>query len=273
MGLVFGDIEVATTRCFCSPIGDCVAAKLRPGNVSSADDWEELLVPEIDRQQAEGQRVAFRADAAFARPAIYEAWRRAASSTRSGCQRTRTWSWRSTSCFVRRDGRATSRWSGTRVSGIRRRAGPRRADRGRAPRRRRLHRDESPALIAPSCGSTTSGAPSNGSAGHDCPVTVRTRLQLTVQPRTCGGGWYRRLRRQAAALDGGSFASSNSLWIGSSASRWSADLIAIGMAITRSAKTRCAIRSLTPCVTRADARASGTVAVTVAVRAASRPSR
>ena len=53
--------------------GDCVAAKLRPGNVSSADDWEELLVPEIDRQQAEGQPVAFRADATFARPAIYEA--------------------------------------------------------------------------------------------------------------------------------------------------------------------------------------------------------
>jgi DDE family transposase len=53
--------------------GDCLVAKLRPGNVSSADDWEELLVPEIDRQQAEHQRVAFRADAAFARPAIYEA--------------------------------------------------------------------------------------------------------------------------------------------------------------------------------------------------------
>jgi hypothetical protein len=53
--------------------GDCLAAKLRSGNVSSADDWEELLVPEIDRQQAEGQRVACRADAAFARPAIYEA--------------------------------------------------------------------------------------------------------------------------------------------------------------------------------------------------------
>jgi hypothetical protein len=32
-----------------------------------------LLVPEIDRQQAEGQRVAFRADAAFARPEIHEA--------------------------------------------------------------------------------------------------------------------------------------------------------------------------------------------------------
>ena len=50
-----------------------MAAKLRPGNVSSADDWDEFLVPEIDRQQAQGKRVAFRADAAFARPAIYEA--------------------------------------------------------------------------------------------------------------------------------------------------------------------------------------------------------
>ena len=38
----------------------------------SADDWDDLLVPEIDRQQAAGRRVAFRADAAFARPAIYE---------------------------------------------------------------------------------------------------------------------------------------------------------------------------------------------------------
>jgi len=32
-----------------------------------------LLLTEIRRQQAEGQRVPFRADAAFARPAIYEA--------------------------------------------------------------------------------------------------------------------------------------------------------------------------------------------------------
>lgn len=53
--------------------GDCVAAKLRPGNVHSADGWEELLLPEIDRQQAQGKEVAFRGDAAFARPEIYEA--------------------------------------------------------------------------------------------------------------------------------------------------------------------------------------------------------
>ena len=53
--------------------GDCVAATLRPGNVHSADDWHDVLVPEIDRQQAAGRRVAFRADAAFAKPEIYDA--------------------------------------------------------------------------------------------------------------------------------------------------------------------------------------------------------
>jgi hypothetical protein len=52
--------------------GDCLAAKLRPGNVHSADGWEELLLPEIDRQQAQGKEVAFRGDAAFAKPEVYE---------------------------------------------------------------------------------------------------------------------------------------------------------------------------------------------------------
>ena len=53
--------------------GDCLAAKLRPGNVHSAEDWEELLLPETERQQRMGKEVAFRADAAFAKPEIYEA--------------------------------------------------------------------------------------------------------------------------------------------------------------------------------------------------------
>jgi len=53
--------------------GDCLAGKLRPGNVHSADGWEELLLPEIERQQQRGKEVAFRADAAFAKPEIYEA--------------------------------------------------------------------------------------------------------------------------------------------------------------------------------------------------------
>ena len=49
--------------------GDCLATKLRPGNVHSADGWEELLLPEIERQRRMGKEVAFRADAAFARRA------------------------------------------------------------------------------------------------------------------------------------------------------------------------------------------------------------
>ena len=53
--------------------GDCLAAKLRPGNVHSAEDWEELLLPEIERQQKLGKEAVFRADAAFAKPEIYEA--------------------------------------------------------------------------------------------------------------------------------------------------------------------------------------------------------
>ena len=53
--------------------GDCLAAKLRPGNVHSAEDWKELLLSEIERQQKLGKEVVFRADAAFAKPEIYEA--------------------------------------------------------------------------------------------------------------------------------------------------------------------------------------------------------
>ncbi|MGC9969862.1 MAG: IS1380 family transposase [Bryobacteraceae bacterium] len=57
--------------------GDCLAAKLRPGNVHSADDWKELLLPEgpegAPRQQKPDKEEVFRADAAFAKPEIYEA--------------------------------------------------------------------------------------------------------------------------------------------------------------------------------------------------------
>src|SRR5579864_512612 len=47
--------------------GDCLAAKLRPGNVHSADDWEELLLPEIEQQQKHRKEVVVRADAALDR--------------------------------------------------------------------------------------------------------------------------------------------------------------------------------------------------------------
>jgi hypothetical protein len=55
---------------------DCLAARLRCGNVHSAEDWEELLLPEgpegAPRQQKRGKEVVFRPDAAFAKPEIYE---------------------------------------------------------------------------------------------------------------------------------------------------------------------------------------------------------
>ena len=91
--------------------GDCLAAKLRPGNVHSAEDWDELLLPEIERQLAEGKQVTFRADAAFAKPEILRSTGgSAARTTRSAFRPIRAWSWRSkTSCFVRRGGPAASR--------------------------------------------------------------------------------------------------------------------------------------------------------------------
>ena len=52
--------------------GDCLAAKLRPSNVHSAEDWNELLLPEIERQQAVCKQFAFRGDAAFAKPEVYK---------------------------------------------------------------------------------------------------------------------------------------------------------------------------------------------------------
>src|SRR5215831_10624142 len=45
-----------------NPEGDCLAAKLRPGNVHSADGWEEVLLPIIDRYRRRRQTVVVRAD-------------------------------------------------------------------------------------------------------------------------------------------------------------------------------------------------------------------
>ena len=53
--------------------GDCLAVKLRPGNVHSAEQWDAVLLPEIARQQKHGKEVVVRADAGFAKPELYEA--------------------------------------------------------------------------------------------------------------------------------------------------------------------------------------------------------
>jgi hypothetical protein len=47
--------------------GDCFGAKLRAGSLHSAEDWEELLLPEIKRRRELGKEAVFRADVAFAK--------------------------------------------------------------------------------------------------------------------------------------------------------------------------------------------------------------
>jgi len=53
--------------------GDCLAAKLRAGNVHSAEEWDQVLLPELERQQRQDKDVVVRADAGFAKPEFYEA--------------------------------------------------------------------------------------------------------------------------------------------------------------------------------------------------------
>jgi hypothetical protein len=57
--------------CF-NQFGDCEGAMLRPGNVHSAERWREVLEPIVERYQKRGVRLLFRADAAFAKPEVYE---------------------------------------------------------------------------------------------------------------------------------------------------------------------------------------------------------
>lgn len=52
--------------------GDCEGAKLRPGNVHSAEGWRDLLEPIVARYGRSGVRKYFRGDAAFARPEVYQ---------------------------------------------------------------------------------------------------------------------------------------------------------------------------------------------------------
>jgi hypothetical protein len=52
--------------------GDCEGATLRSGNVHNADERRELLEPVVMRYLKKGVRLLFRADAAFAKPEVYE---------------------------------------------------------------------------------------------------------------------------------------------------------------------------------------------------------
>jgi hypothetical protein len=52
--------------------GDLERSLRRPGNAHSAEDWRLVLEPVIARYRARGIEAFFRADAAFAKPKIYE---------------------------------------------------------------------------------------------------------------------------------------------------------------------------------------------------------
>jgi len=51
---------------------DCESATLRPGNVHSAYDWQELLESAVKGYRKKGLRLLFRRDAAFGKPEVYE---------------------------------------------------------------------------------------------------------------------------------------------------------------------------------------------------------
>jgi hypothetical protein len=66
-------------RCSCyhplfvfNQFGDLERCRLRPGNVHSAEDWRAVLEPVIARYRERGVALHFRADAAFAKPEVYE---------------------------------------------------------------------------------------------------------------------------------------------------------------------------------------------------------
>jgi hypothetical protein len=52
--------------------GDLERCALRPGNVHSADGWQDVLEPVVARYRGKFKRRYFRADAAFANPEVYE---------------------------------------------------------------------------------------------------------------------------------------------------------------------------------------------------------
>jgi Transposase DDE domain group 1 len=66
-------------RCSCyhplflfNQFGDLERCLLRPGNVHGAEDWRAVLEPVLARYRGRGVELYFRADAAFAKPELYE---------------------------------------------------------------------------------------------------------------------------------------------------------------------------------------------------------
>ena len=80
--------------------GDCAAAKLRSGHVHSANDWDELLVPEVEPGTHRVNAWPSGPTRPLRSPRSTRSWRHAVSSTRSGCRRTRAWNSKAAACLV-----------------------------------------------------------------------------------------------------------------------------------------------------------------------------
>jgi Transposase DDE domain group 1 len=107
-----------------NPEADCLAAKLRPGNVHSAEGWDEVLLPIIDGIAAAGRPWwSGRTRHSPCRRSTRR-WNTEECGTRSGFQPMMSWS--GTSRIYLRDlaaDRVTPHWSAIGASSIRRRRG------------------------------------------------------------------------------------------------------------------------------------------------------
>jgi len=70
-GATFGTGMVGQGFSF-DQFGDCEGARLRAGNVHSAKGWQEFIEPIVERYLKAAVRLLFRADAAFAKPELYD---------------------------------------------------------------------------------------------------------------------------------------------------------------------------------------------------------
>jgi hypothetical protein len=108
--------------------GDLERCAQRPGNVHSADGWEGVLKPVVERYQGKVSRIYFRADAAFAMPEVYEYLE--AERIKYAIRLPANQFFRAGSAIcssVRSEGRQTKSGDTTRTLPIRREAGPSRA--------------------------------------------------------------------------------------------------------------------------------------------------
>jgi Transposase DDE domain group 1 len=105
--------------------GDLERCALRPGNVHSADGWEVVLKPVLERYQGKISRIYFRADAAFAMTEVYEFLEADGSNTRSGFRPTGFYRTGFATCSSAPSGGLRTRCASFMpISAIKRQAGP-----------------------------------------------------------------------------------------------------------------------------------------------------